>query len=97
MTTTAYDNLGETEANINETTAILKSNVNKVMERGELLENINERSERLIRSSTSFRMNSTRLRRTMWLRNRWLIASIVMIIVAIIILTIILTVKPWNK
>lgn len=93
----AYDRIGETEENISETTAILKQNVNKVMERGERLETISERSENLERSSSTFRVHSRRLRRTMWLKNRWLIASIVIIVIAIIILIIVLTLKPWNK
>ena len=92
-----YDAIAETEKNIDETSALLKQNVNKVMERGERLENISERSENLQRSSNTFRMHSTRLRRTMWLKNRWLIASIIIIVIAIIILIIVLTLKPWNK
>ena len=92
-----YDRIGDTEENINETTAILKKNVTKVMERGEKLDAISERSEQLERSANTFRVHSTRIRRTMWLRNRWLIASIVIIVIAIVILIIVLTLKPWNR
>ena len=67
------------------------------MERGEKLDAISERSEQLERSANTFRVHSTRIRRTMWLRNRWLIASIVIIVIAIVILIIVLTLKPWNR
>jgi hypothetical protein len=92
-----YDKIGETEENINETTAILKKNVTKVMERGEKLDAISERSEQLERSANTFRVHSTRVRRTMWLKNRWLIASIIVTVIAIVILIIVLTLKPWNR
>jgi t-SNARE complex subunit (syntaxin) len=92
-----YDKIGETEENINETTAILKKNVTKVMERGEKLDAISERSEQLERSANTFRVHSTRVRRTMWLKNRWLIVSIIVIVIAIVILIIVLTLKPWNR
>ena len=50
-----YDRIGDTEENINETTAILKKNVTKVMERGEKLDAISERSEQLERSANTFK------------------------------------------
>lgn len=94
---TEYDKIGETEQHISETTAILKQNVAKVIDRGERLENISERSERLNQNSVSFRLHSTRLRRAMWLKNRWLVISIVIVVLLIIILIIVLTVQPWKK
>jgi hypothetical protein len=92
-----YDRIGEIESHVKQTTEVLNKNVEKVIERGEKLENITERSELLHNSSRTFRTRATQLRRKMWLKNRWLAASIILIGLAIVALTIILILRPWEK
>jgi hypothetical protein len=92
-----YDRIGEIESNVKQTTELLNKNVEKVIERGERLENITERSELLHNSSHTFRSRTTQLRRKMWLKNRCLVATIVVIGLAIVALIIILVLRPWDN
>lgn len=92
-----YDKIGEIETNLKETRALLQNDVNRIIERGERLDTISERSENLNTTSRTFRTHTGIVRRRLWLKNRWLSISIILIVFLIIVLTILLIVQPWKK
>ncbi|XP_012943839.1 vesicle-associated membrane protein 4 [Aplysia californica] len=67
---------------------IMKSNVNKVIERGDRLEDLQDKSESLSSNSDMFRSRAKSLQRNMWWKNcrmRIILAVIVIIIIGIIV------------
>ncbi|XP_003387304.1 PREDICTED: vesicle-associated membrane protein 4-like [Amphimedon queenslandica] len=76
----------------------MKDNITKVLERGDKLEDLEEKSGELAESASQFRVSSRRLERKMWWKNcklKLILGGIVGIILLIII--VIVVVKTQNK
>lgn len=54
---------------IAEVTDVMRDNVGRLLERGDQLDNLQDRSEGLATTSDQFRTSATRLRRNMWWQN----------------------------
>lgn len=54
---------------IAEVTDVMRDNVGRLLERGDQLDNLQDRSEGLATTSDQFRTTATRLRRNMWWQN----------------------------
>ena len=86
---TSTDVLCRLEDRVGEVTDILHDNINKVMERGDQLNDLESRSEMLNNTAINFKNNAIKLRRKLWWKSSkmWLIllavflAGIVIIIV----------------
>ncbi|CAG5135659.1 unnamed protein product [Candidula unifasciata] len=68
---------------------IMKSNVNKVIERGDRLEDLQDKSESLSSNSDMFRTRSKSLHKAMWWKNcrmKLILALVLAVIIAIIII-----------
>ena len=79
--------LGHLEDQVQEVKGIMKDNIEKVVSRGELLEDLADRSERLQHSSVEFRVSATRLKRKLHGKCvKWtvIISVIILIIVTIV-------------
>jgi vesicle-associated membrane protein 4 len=79
---------------VDEVVGIMNDNINKVMERGEKLDSLQEKTDDLQQSSLQFKRGATRVRKQMWFKNVKLniaIAVVVIIILLIIILPIALS------
>lgn len=77
---------------------VMKSNVSKVMERGDKLEDLQDKSDSLASNSDMFRNRAKALHKTMWWKNckmRIIIAVVILVILAVIIIPII--VSQTNK
>ncbi|XP_066603053.1 vesicle-associated membrane protein 3-like isoform X2 [Prorops nasuta] len=73
---------------IQEVTDVMRVNVQKVMERGEKLEDLQEASDRLIMAGNEFRDTARKAQRKAWLQNvksRIIIITITLTVVACII------------
>ena len=88
------------EQDIDEVTHLLKNNVEKVLERGDKLEDLQDRSEDLTASSIQFKTRSRDLRRKMCCQNFKMTCILIIVIsaiIAVVILIILLTLKPWDS
>lgn len=59
----------ELQDDVNEITNVMKTNINKVLERGDRVEALNERSELLSSHANEFRINSRNIRKKFWWEN----------------------------
>ena len=78
---------------INETTNIMKNNMDKILDRDEQLETLEFKAEKLKIGSQRFEKKARVLKRTMWWKNIkfWIILFIVLLIIISIIVIIIYT------
>lgn len=79
----------DTQRQVNEVVDIMRTNVNKVLERGEKLDDLGERAESLEIGANQFQTSAQRIKRKMWWENAkmWIIIGIIVaIILAIIII-----------
>ncbi|XP_064616702.1 vesicle-associated membrane protein 4-like [Liolophura sinensis] len=88
------------QGQVHEVVGVMKDNVSKVLERGERLEELQDKSDSLASNSDMFRSRATGLRRQMWWNNckvKLIIAVIILIIMAIIIIPIIVKSQNTEK
>ncbi|XP_071401585.1 vesicle-associated membrane protein 8 isoform X2 [Centroberyx affinis] len=81
--------LDQVQGQVNEVKVILKDNINKVLERGDRLDDLIGKTDDLQATADSFQRTSTRVARKYWWKNikmMIIIGVIVLIIVILIIL-----------
>lgn len=86
------DRITQVRSQVQEVTGIMQENVGKIMERGERLDDLQDRSEQLISVSDDFYVTSARIRRRMWwqdLKSKIILAIVVIVILAVIIIPIV--------
>ncbi|KAB7500881.1 Vesicle-associated membrane protein 4, partial [Armadillidium nasatum] len=85
----ATDKLKDVQIQIAEVTDVMRDNVGRLLERGDRLDELNERSEGLSATSDQFRASSTRMQRKFWWQNMranmWIIVIVVVVTLLIII------------
>lgn len=75
----------ELQNDVNQLTSVMQSNINKVLERGDRMDTLNERSELLSSRANEFRISSRNIRRKFWWQNLRF-----QMIIGVVILTIII-------
>lgn len=81
----------ELQNDVSQLTSVMQSNINKVLERGDRMDTLNERSELLSNRANEFRINSRTIRRKFWWQNmrfKLLIGFVVLALVVVIIYSI---------
>ena len=81
--------LHDIQAKVEEVKVVMVRNVQKIIERGDRLEDLQERSENLEMHADQFRVTATRVRKKMWWQNmkmKLIIAAIVLLAIFIIIM-----------
>ncbi|KAM6902167.1 vesicle-associated membrane protein 8 [Xenentodon cancila] len=81
--------LDKVQSQVNEVKVILKDNIDKVMERGDRLDDLIGKTDDLQASADSFQRTSTRVARKYWWKNikmMIIIGAVVLIILILIIL-----------
>uniref|UniRef100_A0A8C1U9E0 Si:ch73-234b20.5 n=2 Tax=Cyprinus carpio TaxID=7962 RepID=A0A8C1U9E0_CYPCA len=86
----APSKLSQVQDQVNDVKVILKDNIDKVLERGERLDNLIDITDNLQVTADSFQKTSTRVARKMWWRNTKMMIIIGVVVLAIIILIILL-------
>jgi vesicle-associated membrane protein 4 len=86
--------LDEIRIQVNETTQIMRNNVEQVLERGEQLNNLETRSSILKDSATVFSRQAVKLKRTMWWQN---IKFMIIVSCCIIVFILILALIIWSQ
>ncbi|XP_015192175.1 vesicle-associated membrane protein 8 isoform X2 [Lepisosteus oculatus] len=82
--------LEEVQVQVNDVKGVLKDNINKVLERGERLDDLIVKTDDLQATADSFQKTSTRVARKMWWKNTKMMIIIAVVVIVIIILIILL-------
>ncbi|XP_022306575.1 vesicle-associated membrane protein 8-like [Crassostrea virginica] len=93
------DRLSELDGEVSEVTSLLKDNVDKVLTRGDKLDDIQQKAEDLESSSIQFSRKSRDLRRKMCcsnIRMTLILILVVTVIIVVIVVIILMTIKPWE-
>ncbi|KAJ3008967.1 UNVERIFIED_CONTAM: hypothetical protein HDU68_002883 [Siphonaria sp. JEL0065] len=78
----------QVQAQVDETIGVMQDNIHKVMQRGETLETLNERSENLASSAETFKNKSKDVRMKMFwqdTKTRLMLGGIALIVIGLII------------
>ncbi|KAI9218236.1 synaptobrevin-domain-containing protein [Blastocladiella britannica] len=70
---------------VGEVMGIMQNNIERVMERGERLDTLQDKSEDLSQSAGAFRRGATKVRRQMWWQNMKLKIIIALVVCAILL------------
>ena len=82
------DQLSHLQGRVTEVTGIMTENIEKVIHRGDLLEDLTDRSALLAGSSTEFRHSSTKLRKKLFWKSvkMWVILIVVILVIILVII-----------
>ncbi|XP_045194535.1 vesicle-associated membrane protein 4-like [Mercenaria mercenaria] len=92
--------IGRLRGQVEEVVDVMKDNVTKVIERGDRLEDLQDKSDSLANNSDMFRNRAKALHKTMWWKNckmRLIMAFVIILILSIIIIPIIVSQVNKNK
>lgn len=84
------------QAQINDTVGIMKTNLDKVMERGELVDSLHDKTDNLAVSAQGFRRGANRVRKNMWwkdMKMRIIIGVAIAVIIVIIVVSVVKATK----
>ncbi|KAJ3604858.1 hypothetical protein NHX12_026910 [Muraenolepis orangiensis] len=85
--------LGDVQGQVNEVKVILKDNINKVLERGDRLDDLMNKTDDLQASANSFQRTSTQVARKYWWKNIKMMIIIGVVVLIIVILIILFATK----
>ncbi|XP_038647587.1 vesicle-associated membrane protein 8 [Scyliorhinus canicula] len=82
------EKLSSLQGQVNDVKGIMSQNIEKVLERGEKLDDLIIKTDDLQATADSFQKTSTKIARKMWWKNKKMIIIIVVIVIVIIVLII---------
>jgi len=93
------DKVNKVKGQLDEITGIMMQNIEKVLERGERIELLVDKTEQLNSTAMNFKKQSTNLKRALWWKNVKLMIVIVaiLIVVALVIVTIACGGFTWSR
>ncbi|CAF1043328.1 unnamed protein product [Didymodactylos carnosus] len=80
-----------------DTTSVLQTTIDKLIQRGDKLENLNKRAETLSESACRFHGRAGQIRQSMRCENYKVTIIIIWVVVVIITIIVILVVQPWKE
>ncbi|TPX34105.1 hypothetical protein SeMB42_g07378 [Synchytrium endobioticum] len=95
----ASSKTAQVQNQVDEVVGIMQNNIEKVMQRGERLESLQNKTDDLQQGALQFKKGATKVRRQMWwkdLKLKIIIAAVVIVILIIIIVPIVNALKPKN-
>jgi len=85
------------QAQIDDTVGVMRENINKVYQRGEQLDTLQDKTDNLAQSAQGFRRGANRVRKQMWWKDMkmrmCLIAGIIILLIVIIVPAVVTTRK----
>jgi len=85
----------EIQKNIDETVGVMRDNINKVSQRGERLDSLQDKTDNLAVSAQGFRRGANRVRKQMWWKDMklrmCLILGIIILLIVIIVPAVVAT------
>lgn len=85
------------QAQIDDTVGIMRENINKVAERGERLDSLQDKTDNLAVSAQGFRRGANRVRKAMWWKDMKMRICLITIVVIIIIVVIVVPIATLVK
>jgi len=85
------------QAEIDSTVGIMRDNINKVSDRGERLDALQDKTDNLQRSAQGFRRGANRVRKAMWWKDMKMRMIIIAVIVVIILIAVIVPLASKHK
>ncbi|KAL4219314.1 Vesicle membrane receptor protein (v-SNARE) [Mactra antiquata] len=92
--------IGRLKGQVDEVVDVMRDNVTKVIDRGDRLEDLQDKSDSLASNSDMFRSRAKALHKTMWWKNcrmKLIMALVILVILSIIIIPIIVSQVNKNK
>ena len=92
--------VAQLKGDVNQVQGLMKSNLHKIADRGDKLEDIEGRAEQLSHGAKDFSTSAVRLKRKLWWQNvkLWIILIIIiLVILAVIIIIIVVSVKSQQN
>ncbi|KAJ6688547.1 VESICLE-ASSOCIATED MEMBRANE PROTEIN 722-LIKE [Salix koriyanagi] len=83
--------LAKVKAQVSEVKGVMMENIEKVLDRGEKIELLVDKTENLHQQAQDFRSQGTQIRRKMWLQNmkvKLIVLGILIVLILIIVLSI---------
>ena len=77
------DKIGKIKSDINKVQIVMKDNIEKVLKRGENIDSLVMKTEELEGESRSFSMNTKKLKKKMWWKNRKMCCTITIILIVL--------------
>lgn len=90
------DRVRETRKQVEDIQQLMKNNIEKVIDRGDRIDHLLNRTNDLEMQSSEFHSSATQLRRQMWWENKkyWLICALItLVIIGVIVLVVVLVAK----
>lgn len=88
--------LSKVKAQVSEVKGVMMENIEKVLDRGEKIELLVDKTENLHNQAQDFRNTGTQLRRKMWLQNMKIKLIVLGIIIALILIIVLSVCKGFN-
>ena len=85
------------QAQIDDTVGIMRENINKVAERGEQLDSLQDKTDNLAVSAQGFRRGANRVRKAMWWKDMKMRMCLIAVVVIIIIIVIVVPIATLVK
>lgn len=85
------------QAQIDDTVGIMRENINKVAERGERLDSLQDKTDNLAVSAQGFRRGANRVRKAMWWKDMKMRMCLIAIVIIIIIVVIVVPIATLVK
>jgi len=93
--TREVDNMAELHGQVEDVKGVMNQNIEKILERGENLEQLQERTTQLNLNADRFQSQAVRLRRKMWWQNQKVVISLV--VVSLLIVGIVSLIICWQE
>ncbi|KAL8508465.1 hypothetical protein ACS0TY_018915 [Phlomoides rotata] len=88
--------LAKVKAQVSEVKGVMMENIEKVLDRGEKIELLVDKTENLHNQAQDFRTTGTKIRRKMWLQNMKIKLIVLGIVIALILIIILSVCKGFN-
>ena len=85
--------IGRVQGQVNDVMDVMRGNIDKMMQRGERIDNLEEKSDHLTAGASQFRRSTTGLRRQLWWQNfriKMILVAVILVILAVIVVTIVI-------
>lgn len=89
-------NLAKVKAQVSEVKGVMMENIEKVLDRGEKIELLVDKTENLHNQAQDFRSTGTKIRRKMWLANMKIKLIVLGILIALILIIVLSVCKGFN-
>ncbi|XP_050234806.1 vesicle-associated membrane protein 722-like [Mercurialis annua] len=88
--------LAKVKAQVSEVKGVMMENIEKVLDRGEKIELLVDKTENLHNQAQDFRSTGTKIRRKMWLQNMKIKLIVLAIVIALILIIVLSVCKGFN-